>query len=56
MLDNKYKASVNFLLYNKTYLFMYDVKTTEPGQFPNPKIFLVNNFQVCICIAVEVQL
>ncbi len=34
---------------------MYDVKITKSRQFLDPRIFHVNNFQVGISIAVEVQ-
>ncbi len=42
--DDEYKANVDSLLCDGTYLFTYDVKTTEPEQFPDPGIFHVNNF------------
>lgn len=51
MLDNKYKVQMKSLLCNKIYFFTYDVKITEPGHFPDPRIF-----QVGTSIAVEVQL
>lgn len=44
MSDNECKASDNFLLCNGTYPFTYDMKTTEPRQFPDSGMFLVNNF------------
>ncbi len=56
MLDNECKANDNSLLCDGTYHFMYDVKITEPGQFPDPKIFHINNFQVCTSVAVEMRL
>ncbi len=55
MSDNKCKAKVDSLLCNGTYSFTYDMKTTELGQFPDPEIFHVNNFQVCTSVAVEVR-
>ncbi len=55
MPDNECKANVDFLLCDSTYPFTYDVKTTELGQFLDPKMFHVNNFQVCTSIAVEVR-
>ncbi len=54
--DNKCKANVDFLLCNKIYFFMYDVKTNEPGQFPDPGMFHVDDFQVCTSITVEMRL
>lgn len=44
MLDNKCKINVDFLFYNRIYSFIYDTKTIEPRQFPDPKIFHVDNF------------
>ncbi len=45
MPDNKCKTRINCLFCNRTYSFMYDVKTTmKPGKFPDPKIFHVDNF------------
>ncbi len=55
MPDDECKANVDSLLCDKTYLFMYDIKTTEPGQFPDPEMFHVNNFQVCTSVAMEMQ-
>lgn len=54
--NNKCKGDVDFLLCNRTYSFMYDVKTTEPRQFPDLEMSHVDNFQVCISSAMEVQL
>lgn len=42
--DSKCKTNVDFLLYNKTYFFMHDVKTTETEQFSDLKMFYINNF------------
>ena len=56
MPNNECKVNVDSLLCNGTYPFTYDVKTTEPGQFTDPKIFHVNNFQVFISVIIEVQL
>ncbi len=55
MLNNKCKANVDSLFYNETYLFTYDVKTTEPREFPDPEMFHNDNFQVCTSVAVEVR-
>lgn len=55
ILNNKCKANINSLFYNRTYSFMYDVKTTKLGQFLDPKIFYVNNFQISTSVAIEVQ-
>lgn len=44
MPDDKCKTRVKDLLYNRTYLFTYDMKTTKPGKFPDPDIFYVDNF------------
>ena len=44
MPDDKCKASVNSLLCDRTYPFIYDVKTTELGQFPDPEMFHIDNF------------
>ena len=56
MLDNKYKVNIDFLFCNKTYPFIYHMKTTKLGQFPDLSIFFINNFQVCTIVAIEVQL
>ncbi len=53
--DDECKANVDSLLCDGTYPFTYDVKTTEPRQFPDPGMFHVDNFQVCTSVAVEVQ-
>ncbi len=53
MSDEEYKVNVDSLLCNGTSFFTYDVKTTEPGQFPDPGIFYVNNFQVSTNVAME---
>ncbi len=55
MPEDECKANVDSLLCNGTYPFTYDVKTTEPGQFPTPGIFYVDNFQVCTSVAVEMR-
>lgn len=44
MLDNKGKVNIDFLLCNEIYLFTYDIKTTKPRQFPDPKMFHIDNF------------
>ncbi len=55
MPEDECKANVDSLLCDGTYLFTYDMKTTEPRQFPDPGMFHVNNFQVCISVTVEVR-
>ncbi len=56
MPDNEYKeANVDSLLCDGIYPFTYDVKTTEPRQFPDSGMFYVNNFQVCTSVAIEVR-
>lgn len=42
--DNKYWVNVNFLLCNETCSFIYNMKTTEPRQFPDLEIFHIDNF------------
>ncbi len=54
--DNMCKANVDSLLYYGIYPFIYDVKTTELGQFPDPEIFYVNNFQVYTSVTIELRL
>lgn len=56
MSNDKCKANVNFLLYNRIYCFMYNIKTTEPELFSDLGMFYIDNFQVCISIAMEVRL
>lgn len=56
MPNNKCKAIIDFLLYNGTYFFTYDMKTTKLREFSDLKIFYVKNFQVCTNVAVELQL
>lgn len=41
MLDNEYRVNVESLLCDETYLFIYDVKTTELGQFPDFESFIL---------------
>lgn len=54
--DDEYKINIDSQLYDETYLFTYDIKTTELGQFSDPGMFYVDNFQVCIIVAVKVRL
>lgn len=56
MPNDKYKTRVEGLLCDKTYFFMYDVKTTKPSKFSNPEIFHVDNFQISTSVTMEVQL
>lgn len=56
MSDDKCKANVDFLLHDGIYSFMYNIKTTELGQFPDLKIFHIDNFQVCTNIAIDMRL
>lgn len=57
MPDDECKTRVEGLLYDGTYPFTYDVKITlKSGEFPDPGIFHVDNFQVGTSIAVEVRL
>lgn len=56
MPDDEGKVQVESLFCNGTYSFMYDVKITKPRQFPDLRVFHVNNFQVDTSVAVEVQL
>lgn len=51
--DNKCKTRVKGQLYNRTYSFVYNIKTTKPGKFPDSEIFYVNNFQVGTSIAIK---
>ena len=44
MLDDKCKIIIDSLLCNATYSFKYNVKTTEPEEFPDQRIFYVDNF------------
>lgn len=44
ILDDKCKTNVNSLFYDRNYFLMYNAKTTEPRQFPDPEIFHINNF------------
>ncbi len=53
--DDECKANVDSLLCDGTYPFMYDMKITKSGKFPDPGMFYVNNFQVCTSVAMEVQ-
>ncbi len=55
MSNDECKANVDSLFYDDTYPFMYDVKTTEPGQFPDPGMFHVDNFQVCTSVFLDVR-
>ncbi len=55
MPDDECKANVDSLLCDGTYSFKYDVKTTELGQFLDPDMFHVDNFQVCTSVAVEMR-
>lgn len=57
MPDDECKTRVEGLLYDGTYPFMHDVKITlKSGEFPDPGIFHVDNFQVGTSVAVEVRL
>lgn len=54
ILYNEYKANIDSSVCNGTYFFLYDVKTTKLGQFPDLRIFYVNNFQFCTSVTAEV--
>lgn len=41
---------------DSTFPFMYDVKTTDPGKFPNPGLCDVSNFWPESKVAVELQI
>ncbi len=56
MPDNKCKTRVKGLLCDGIYLFTYDMKTTKLGEFPDPGVFHVDNFQVGTNVAMEVRL
>ncbi len=56
IVDDECKANLDSVLCNETYSFTYNVKMTEPGQFLDPGMFHVNNFQVCTSVLVEVRL
>ena len=52
--DNKCKTNVNLILCDKTYFFIYDLKTTETGQLPDLKMFYITNFYIYNSIAIKV--
>ncbi len=56
MPDDECKIRVEGLLCDETYPFTYDVKTTKPGEFSDPGVFHVDNFQVGTSVALEVRL
>ncbi len=56
MPNDECKTKIEGLLYDGTYPFTYDVKTIKPGEFPDPEVFYVDNFQVATSVAMEVQL
>ncbi len=55
LLDDEYKANVDSLFYDMTYLFTYNVKTTELEEFLDPQIIYIDNYQVCTSVAIEMQ-
>lgn len=44
MLDNECKINVLVLYCNETYLFPYNIKTTEPGKLLDLRVFYIDNF------------
>ena len=54
--DNNYKANIESLLCNMTYLFKYNMKTIQFIEFSNLEVFYVNNFQVRTNVNMELQL
>ncbi len=56
MPDDECKTRVKSLLCDGTYPFTYDVKTTKPGEFPDPGVFHVDNVQVGTSVAMEMRL
>lgn len=56
MLNDNRKNNVNFLLCNKTYSFINDVKTTEPEQFLDLKRFYIENLYIGTIVAIKIQL
>lgn len=54
MPEDESKVKVVFLLNNGIFSFTYNIKTTIPGQFPNPRLFYNDNFQADTSMAVEI--
>lgn len=54
MPDNLCKTNIDSLLCNENDFFIYNMKTIKPRQFPDLRIFYVNNFSVYTSIAIEV--
>lgn len=56
MANGKSKAKVVSFFNIDTFSFIYDVRTTIPGQFSNRKLFYVDNFQANTSVVMEVQI
>ena len=56
MQDDSNKAAVMTILEDKTFLFVYDVRNTAPGKFPDPSQFDVSGFRQDNNVAVEMQI
>lgn len=56
MSKDESKVKMVFFLNDSTFLFTYNMKTTISSQFPNPRLFYINNFQADISMAIEIQI
>ena len=54
--DNKAKAKALSVYEDSTFLFIYDVRTTDPGKFPDPGVCDVSTFWPETKVAVELQI
>lgn len=54
--DNVCKIRVEDLLCDGTYHFTYDVKIMKLGEFFDPEIFHIDNFQISTSVVIKMQL
>lgn len=54
--NNKAKVKVLFVYKNSTFFFIYDIKTTNSGKFPNPDVCDMSIFWLKTKVAVELQI
>ena len=54
--DSKAKAKALSVYEDSTFPFIYDVRTTDPGEFPDPGVSNVNTFRPETKVTVELQI
>lgn len=56
MINSKTKAKAVSVYENSIFFFLYNIKTIDPGKFPNPNLCNINNFWPKTKVAVKLQI